>query len=148
ADHAAPPGTGGAGPARPGGPAPHDGRRDGPERDGRAGAEASVKDRGSRGGSSAKLMPAPDALDVAVKALARRDLSEHEVVERLTRLGVPEDSRAGAVARLRQAGYLDDARVAAERAARLADRGSGDTAIQAEPMRRGVPPELVTQTTA
>ena len=93
-------------------------------------------------------MPAPDALDVAVKALARRDLTEREVVERLTRLGVPEDSRADAVARLRQAGYLDDAKVAAERAARLADRGRGDTAIRADLLRRGVPAELVTQTLA
>ena len=93
-------------------------------------------------------MPAPDALDVAVKALARRDLSEHEVVERLTRLGVPEDSRAGAVARLRQAGYLDDAKVAAERAGRLADRGKGDTAIRADLLRRGVPTEVVTRTLA
>jgi regulatory protein len=93
-------------------------------------------------------MPAPDALDVAVKALARRDLTEREVVERLTRLGVPEGGRADAVARLRQAGYLDDARVSAERAARLAERGSGDTAIRADLMRRGVPQELVTKTLA
>src|SRR5439155_18864377 len=128
--------------------APDDVRRAGPERDGRAGAGAGAHGRESRGGSSADLMPAPDALDVAVKALARRDLTEREVVERLTRLGVPADSRADAVARLRQAGYLDDARVAAERAARLADRGSGDSAIRADLMRRGVPAEGVTPTLA
>ena len=77
-------------------------------------------------------MPALDALDVAVKALAKRDLTEREIVDRLTRHGVPEHSRADVVARLRQAGYLDDAKVAAERAARLAERGSGDAAIRAE----------------
>jgi SOS response regulatory protein OraA/RecX len=93
-------------------------------------------------------MPAPDALDVAVQALARRDLTEREVVERLARLGVPEGERADVIARLRLAGYLDDARVTAERAARLADRGSGDAAIRADLARRGVPAELVTQTLA
>ena len=93
-------------------------------------------------------MPALDALDVAVKALAKRDLTEREIVDRLTRHGVPEHSRADVVARLRQAGYLDDAKVAAERAARLAERGSGDAAIRADLARRGVPAELVAETLA
>lgn len=85
----------------------------------------------------------PDALEAAVEALARRDLTEREVLDRLARLGISQEERADAVVRLRRAGYLDDAKVAAERAARLAGRGQGDAAIRHELTRRGVPEVIV-----
>ena len=90
----------------------------------------------------------PDALDLAVQALARRDLTEHEIRQRLTRLEVPEAEREDVVRRLRQAGYLGDAKVAADRAARLAERGQGDAAIVHDLERRGVPAEVVIDTVA
>ena len=44
--------------------------------------------------------------------LARRELSEKQVRQRLTRLGHAEDAVAAAIARLKADGSLDDARVA------------------------------------
>jgi SOS response regulatory protein OraA/RecX len=90
----------------------------------------------------------PEALDAAITALARRDLTERELLDRLSRLGIPPDEGAEVVERLRKARYLDDAKVAAERAARLADRGHGDAAIAADLTRRGVPAALVAETLA
>jgi regulatory protein len=88
------------------------------------------------------------ALDAAIKALARRDLTQREVLDRLARIGVPDEVRGDVVERLRQAGYLDDAKVATDRAARLADRGRGDAAIRHDLARRGVEPEVVERAVA
>jgi len=49
---------------------------------------------------------------------------------------------------MRSAGYVDDARVARERARTLAERGLGDAAIRADLERRGVSKELVGRATA
>jgi SOS response regulatory protein OraA/RecX len=65
------------------------------------------------------------------------------VLERLAQQGVAAYEREGVLARLREAGYVDDARVARERVGRLLERGYGDEAIRAELGRRGVPQELV-----
>jgi len=48
----------------------------------------------------------------ALKQLARRELSEAQLRQRLSRRGFPHDDIDTAVARLRQDGSLDDARVA------------------------------------
>src|SRR5262245_20213527 len=48
-----------------------------------------------------------------LKMLARRELSEQQVRRRLARKGHEQDAVDGAVARLRQEGAIDDARVAA-----------------------------------
>jgi len=48
----------------------------------------------------------------ALKALARRELSEAQLRQRLSRRGYPEDEIDATVSRLRQDGSLDDARVA------------------------------------
>ena len=95
---------------------------------------------------------AADPLRAALKALARRELSAAELVERLTRLGISADDAAHAVDTLREAGYQSDERTASERARVLSDRGLGDAAIKADLQRRrikvdidlviaGLPPE-------
>ena len=82
--------------------------------------------------------PRTEALAVATRALARREHSQHSLRERLQRTGVtPEDAEA-VVEELRQAGLIDDARFAEERARVLAERGKGDTVIRFELERAGV----------
>lgn len=79
----------------------------------------------------------PDPLDEAVRALARRDYSARGLDARLERAGIDEAGRARAVEALEQAGYIDDARFAHDRAARLAERGRGDAAIRFDLERQG-----------
>jgi SOS response regulatory protein OraA/RecX len=61
-----------------------------------------------------------------------------ELDERLARAGVSGQARAAVLERMRAAKYLDDGRVARDRAGRLAERGLGDAAIHADLERRGV----------
>jgi regulatory protein len=56
---------------------------------------------------------ADTAYITALTLLARRELSEAQVRQRLSRRGFTPDDIASAVDRLRQDGSLDDARVAA-----------------------------------
>jgi SOS response regulatory protein OraA/RecX len=79
-----------------------------------------------------------DAFGSVVGALARRDLTSFELEQRLARAGFDSAACAAALARAAAAGYLDDARVALERARHLAERGSSDATICAELRRRGV----------
>jgi regulatory protein len=81
-----------------------------------------------------------EALAVAGKALRRRDLSRRRLAERLERAGVAPSSRQAAVAALAAAGVVDDARLAAGRAASLAERGWGDTAVRARLEGEGIGP--------
>jgi len=60
------------------------------------------------------------ALDVATKALARRDFSERALRERLERAGVDPAEAEQVLARLRDEGALNEARFAANRARALA----------------------------
>jgi SOS response regulatory protein OraA/RecX len=68
-----------------------------------------------------------------------------ELDQRLARAGVPRDTRTEILERMRAARYLDDGRVALDRAGRLAGRGLGDAAIRADLAGRGVPPDLAEQ---
>ncbi len=86
-------------------------------------------------------MPTP--LEVATRALARRDCSERELRERLARAGIEAAQAEEALAALRESGLVDDSRFAAQRAAFLADRGRGDAAIRFELERQGVSTELI-----
>ena len=83
------------------------------------------------------------ALDVATKALARRDFSERGLRERLERAGVDAAEAERVVARLRDEGVLDEARFAASRAQALAGRGKGDEAIRFDLEGQGLPGELI-----
>jgi regulatory protein len=83
------------------------------------------------------------ALDVATKALARRDFSKRGLRERLERAGVDSAEAERVLARLRNEGVLDEARFAANRAHALAGRGKGDEAIRFDLESQGLPGELI-----
>jgi len=78
------------------------------------------------------------ALSVAGRALARRDLSERRLRERLSRAGVVPAGTDEAVGTLLRAGLVDDERFASARALALAERGLGDAAIRFDLDQQGV----------
>jgi regulatory protein len=80
----------------------------------------------------------PSALETAAKALARRDHSAADLAAYLERQGSDRDEAGRAVDRLREAGYVDDARYAVRRAEVLAERGYGDEGVRFELERAGV----------
>lgn len=79
------------------------------------------------------------ALGAAGRVLARRDLSEQRLRERLIRAGIAPAGTEEAVGTLRRAGLVDDERFALARALALAERGLGDAAIRFDLERQGVP---------
>ena len=82
-----------------------------------------------------------DALAGAGRVLARRDVSTRRLRERLARAPLaPADVRE-AVATLADLGVLDDRRLAAKRAAALAERSWGDAAILARLAEEGLSEE-------
>lgn len=85
------------------------------------------------------------AIDVATRALARREFSAAELRTRLARAGFDAEEAEQAIAHLRDAGYQSDERTGRERARTLADRCLGDAAIIADLRRRGIPRELVNE---
>jgi regulatory protein len=82
-------------------------------------------------------------LDVATKALSRRDFSERGLRERLERAGVDPAEAERTVARLREERIVDEARFAANRAHALAERGKGDAAIRSDLEAQGLPGDLI-----
>jgi SOS response regulatory protein OraA/RecX len=89
-----------------------------------------------------------NALEAGVRALSRRDRSEHSLRAALERQGVARAERDEVVATLRCHGALDDARFARSRAELLADRGLGDAAIASRLEQDGVGAEDVAETLA
>jgi SOS response regulatory protein OraA/RecX len=89
-----------------------------------------------------------DALGAAARVLARRDVSERRLRERLASRGVHADAAESAVAALASAGAVDDARLAHARATSLSERGWGDVAIGARLEQEGLSSELVTSALA
>jgi regulatory protein len=83
------------------------------------------------------------ALESALAALARRDLSAAELERKLAAKGFAEDDREDALATLRRTGVVDDGRFASARAASLAARGAGDALIRHDLERAGTAPEAV-----
>lgn len=83
------------------------------------------------------------AVDLAARALTRRDRSEADVRRILVRKGVSEAEADEALDRLRALGVLDDARFAFSRAVALAKRGYGDASIAFRLAEDGVARELV-----
>lgn len=84
-----------------------------------------------------------EALTKAARLVARRDLSERRLHDELARRRVAPCDRRETVARLVDAGAVDDERLARRRAELLAARGSGDALIRADLEARGVDGELV-----
>lgn len=91
----------------------------------------------------ARELRASRALADATRALRHRDLSRRRLEERLEQRGAGAAARAAALAILERSGLVDDARVAAARAASLAGRGYGDAAIRFALEGEGVAAELV-----
>ena len=88
------------------------------------------------------------ALDVATKALARRDFSERGLRSRLERAGVEPAEAETVLERLRGEGVLDDRRFGRNRAQALADRGKGDAAIRFDLEEQGLSGQVVDQSLA
>jgi SOS response regulatory protein OraA/RecX len=88
-----------------------------------------------------------EALQLAGRALQARDLSERALAERLERRVAPA-ARAEALETLARVGVLDDRRVAQSRAAALAERGYGDTAIRHDLRHKGLEPEEIEEAVA
>jgi SOS response regulatory protein OraA/RecX len=72
-----------------------------------------------------------EALGLAARTVARRDVSIDRLREKLRARGVRGDVADGAVTTLAKAGIVDDTRTAAARARSLADRGWGDAIVAA-----------------
>ncbi len=72
-----------------------------------------------------------EALGLAVRTVARRDVSSGRLRERLLARGVRRQAADGALATLTNAGVVDDTRAAESRARSLADRGWGNAAVAA-----------------
>ena len=85
----------------------------------------------------------PDAFAWLVAALARGDLTSAQLEQRLLKAGFEHEACAHALERAANAGYVDDTRVAVERARRLAERDASDEAIRADLAGRGLPEEQV-----
>jgi regulatory protein len=83
------------------------------------------------------------AIERAVRALARRDYSVASIKAKLQRAGISESAQAAAIRRLERAGYLDDARYAHDRAAVLGSRGYGNERIRAELAAGGIEEDVV-----
>jgi SOS response regulatory protein OraA/RecX len=93
--------------------------------------------------SLARELRRSQALGVATRALARRDLSEQGLRERLSRAGVDRTGEEDALGTLRSAGLVDDGRFAVIRAESLAERGFGDAGIRFDLERQGVGAEEI-----
>lgn len=94
-------------------------------------------------------MPETLTLDQLVerglRALSRRDHGARELERKLAREASPELA-AAAIARLRELGYLDDARVAAARATRLLEQNRlGPAAVRRRLQAQGFAPSLIAQ---
>ena len=82
-----------------------------------------------------------EAVAAGARVLSRRDHSEQAVRTALERKGIRELEREEALATLRRHGALDDERFAHTRAAQLAEKGLGDSAIAFRLERDGIDPE-------
>jgi len=87
----------------------------------------------------------PPAIDVALRYLAQRPRSEHEVRQRLQRAGVAEDAVDGVLVQLRQHGLVDDAAFAQYwLEQRQTFRPRGARLLRAELRQHGLASDLVT----
>jgi len=85
-------------------------------------------------------------LDYAYRLLAQRAYSEQELADKLTAKGFTAAAVTRTVARLKDQGYLDDTRLAADQAERLRARGFGPAGIRAKLAQKGLSSEMIEQT--
>ena len=94
----------------------------------------------AHGRDAARPLSQDAALELAARALGRRGLSERAVRERLRDAGAAPAVEDETIATLVRLGYLDDDRLASERADRLAARGYGNAAVDARLASDGIDP--------
>jgi regulatory protein len=82
-------------------------------------------------------------LDYAYRLLARRAQSEQELADKMLAKGFTEAVVARTVRRLKEQGYLDDMRLAADQAERLRGRGFGPEGIRAKLIEKGLLPDTI-----
>jgi regulatory protein len=82
-------------------------------------------------------------LDYAYRLLARRDYSEQELRTKLLAKGFTEEAILRSVTRLKEQKYLNDARLAADRVARLHAQGFGPEGIKAKLSHKGFSSETI-----
>lgn len=89
------------------------------------------------------------AIDLAYKAVARRDLTVAELRSRLERKNVPPEAIDDAVAELEETGFLDDARYARQFAEDKRELEQwGAERITRDLHRRGIAPHLIDAATS
>ena len=84
-----------------------------------------------------------EAVATAARAVSNRDVSARRLHQRLVHSGVRRPEAEATVERFVDLGLVDDARLAARRAAALAERGWGDAAIAARLEHEGVETDLI-----
>ncbi|MDO5299048.1 MAG: regulatory protein RecX [Clostridia bacterium] len=116
---------------------------------------AMLKERPYRGGTPfdrdaftafLKERSYPFAMEKAVALLATRARTEKEICDALRKNAYPETTIARVMARLQEAGYIDDADFAGHWAASRAQKGLGSRRIRMELRQKGVDPETIDQT--
>lgn len=80
----------------------------------------------------------PFALEKAITQLAARARTEKEIVDSLRKNAYPEETIAKVMARLHEAGYINDADFAAQWTASRASKGLGTRRIRMELRQKGV----------
>jgi len=98
---------------------------------------STARSRGSKSSASER------AWQQALRLLAARDRSEHEIRTRLAAAGASPSVIGATMRRLRQLHYLDDARVAQEAAAAAQRHGRGSKRVRAELIAKGVAEGLI-----
>ena len=85
----------------------------------------------------------PFAMEKAVALLASRARTEKEIADALRQNAYPEQTVARVMARLHEAGYLDDEDFAGQWAASRASKGLGARRIRMELRQKGVDPDTI-----
>lgn len=85
----------------------------------------------------------PFAMEKAVALLASRARTEKEIADALRQNAYPEQTVARVMARLHEAGYLDDEDFAGHWAASRASKGMGARRIRMELRQKGVDPDTI-----
>jgi len=83
------------------------------------------------------------ALEKSIALLASRARTEQEIITALRQNAYPEQAIARVMARLHEAGYIDDADFAGQWASSRASKGMGSRRIRMELRQKGVDPETI-----
>ncbi|MBI3248072.1 MAG: regulatory protein RecX [Deltaproteobacteria bacterium] len=86
----------------------------------------------------------PTPLDYAYRLLAQRSYSEVQLADKMLAKGFTEAVVARTVARLKEQGYLNDVRLAADQVERLRQHGFGRARIRATLAQQGIATDTLT----